>query len=234
MKKLFILLLSSVGCFAQLGNPGFLASLKPATASGAAADATENFEGTGYELTWVEESGDANPDQSTSGLSLESSQCLYIDGNSNAEETYLAFTASDTAYLYMLFRFEDLNTGTRQQWAFKNGTTLLCNIGCSTGPVQWKINDNHSVTDTGSGASVDTTYHVWFEYEKGTGSDAKIRFYFSTDGTKPGSADCEITTSTETLQANRLYLGTWGSLGGNMYFDKVRFSRTTAFGSNPT
>jgi hypothetical protein len=208
-------------------------NVAPAGGGGGGADVTENFEGAGYESAMIDDTGTPAEDTATTGLSLEASQCLYIDGNNGQEEAYVPFTASDNCYLYFMFRFEDMNSATRRQWALKNGTTTVAEMANAPGPSQWAIYDGGSGTDAGSFPSVDTTYHVWFEYEKGTGANGKIRFYVSTTTTKPGSPDCEITNSAETGQVNRFYPGTWGAGGGNIYFDKLRISRTAAFGSNP-
>lgn len=216
-----------------LKNPAFVASLKtPAAAGGGGADASENFEPSTYQLSWVEESGNANPDQATTGLSLEGSECLFVNAESETDETYLAFTASDTAYAYFLMRVENEWTAERRQFAFKNNTTTICEMSGPAAPMQWRVCDD-TVCDTGGFVSADTTYHVWLEYEKGTGANAQIRLYVSTDGTKPGSADAEITNSGMTVQANRFYVGTWGTPAGDIYYDKFRLSRTAAFGSNP-
>jgi hypothetical protein len=239
MRWIPVLLISVGLCFAQVPKgkrPDYQANLTKVAAAGGGggADVTENFEGTGYETAWTEETGNPNEDQATTGLGLEASQCVYLQGEAQQQQTYSAFTASDKLYSYFLFRFENVPSGAnRRQIAIKNGTTTLCEIAVDIGPLTWKVFDS-ALGDAGSFISVDTTYHVWFEYEKGTGANGIVRLYFSTDGTKPGTADCEITNSAETSQANRFYIGGWSASSGDYYVDKVRLSRTTAFGSNPS
>jgi hypothetical protein len=131
-----------------------------------------------------------------------------------------------------MMRYEDLPTSSRQQFAIQNGTDAVLTMSSSTGPTTWNLTDS-ALQDAGGIASVDTTYHCWVEYTKGTGANGLLRFYVSTTATKPGSPDCEISNSAETAQANRLYFGTWGAGGGNIYFDKLRISFTAAIGSDP-
>lgn len=199
---------------------------------GGGFDASENFEPSIYQLSWVEASGNANPDQSTTGLGLEGSECLFINAETETDETYYEFAASDTAYIYMLMRVEDAWTGSRRQFAFKNGTTTICELAGVPDPMQWQVCDS-ATCDSGGFLSADTVYHVWFEYEKGTGANGVVRLYVSTTATKPGSPDAELTASAETAQVDRFYFGTWGTPAGNIYYDKWRFSRTAAIGSNP-
>lgn len=218
-------------------NPALLgsASETPAAGGGGGADVTENFEAPGYQTAFVNVSGSPLSSNSTAGLSLEANFCLYIDGNNNQEEAYVEFPASDTVYLFMMIRFEDLPSGSRRQWSLKNNTSTISDMAAGSGPTQWWIYDGvGSQNDLGSGASADTVYYIWHEYEKGTGANAQHRVYVSTTTTKPGTPDVEVTNGGSTSQVNRFYPGTWGAGGGNIYFDKLRISRTTAFGDNPS
>jgi hypothetical protein len=205
---------------------------------GGGSDVSENFEGTGTPSGWTVTIATPGFDQATTGLSLEASQCLYMTVNAAAEETYVAFTASDNAYAYFLMRMEDVPGGAdRTQFKFTDGSANdLAIQAASVGPVQMKLYDGGAGSDPGAATmSADTTYHVWFEYEKGTGANGKVRVYFASSGTKPASPDAEITTSAMTGQAARLYFGNdWSGSGGNIYYDKVRVSRTAAFGDNPS
>jgi hypothetical protein len=201
-----------------------------ASAGGGGGQTTENFEGAGLPAGWTSASGTPDYDQATTGLGLEASQCLRIDGNDNQEEAYIAFTASDKVYAYFMFRFEDVPTASRQQFAIQNGTDAVLTMSCTTGPTTWNLTDS-ALQDAGSIPSVDTTYHQWVEYEKGTGANGVLRFYFSTTSTKPGAPDCEITNSAENTQANRLYFGTWGAGGGKLYVDKLILDFVNPIGS---
>jgi len=204
---------------------------------GGGADVTENFEGTGYENSWTEATGAPDEDQDTTGLSLEASQCLYLPNAAGAVQAYTAFTSSSTAYAFCMVRFEDLpSSGDKTVLAFGNGTDH-CDLTFSVGPVQARLySGGEDVNDAGSSSmSADTTYYFWLEYEAGSGANGVFRFYTSTTTTKPGTADAEITTSNDTFSVDRLLVGNnWSGSAGNIYIDKVRVSRTTAFGSNPS
>ena len=93
---------------------------KNAAAGGGGYDIEENFEGTGYENTWTTDAGSPAPDTSTAGLSLEGSDCLYLNGETAAVGAYTAFTATDNVYVYGMVRFEDVPTSFRRcdPWGF--------------------------------------------------------------------------------------------------------------------
>ena len=203
---------------------------------GGGADVTENFEGAGYENAWTESVGSPNEDFSTTGLSLEGSQCLYLANAAGAIEAYTSFTASSKAYAFCMVRFEDLPTlADKTVLAFGNGTDHV-DLTFSITPCQSKLySGGEDVSAVGSGSFVaDTTYYFWFEYEAGTGANGVLRFYYSLTATKPGSPDAEITTSNDTFNVDRFLVGNnWSGSAGNVYVDKVRISRITAFGSDP-
>ena len=205
---------------------------------GGGADLTENFEGAGYENSWTESFGTPVEDQDTTGLSLEASECLWLASSSVATETYVNFTASDNAYVYCMFRIEDLpSAADRSVFKFSTAGSDDVAITLNTAPTAFKAwSAGEDQNDLGgSSLSADTTYHVWFEYQKGTGANATIRLFFATTGTKPGTAECEITTADDTHQVSRLHIGVdWAGSGANFYVDKLRLSRTTAFGSDPS
>lgn len=210
-----------------------------ASGGGGSADVTENFETptTGYENSWTTVTGTPNPVQSTSGLSLEGSQCLSVPSESAACQLYTAFSASDKAYAFFELRFSTLpGGGDTTQFGFGNGTDIM--IAASQGGVgEFKLySAGEDAFASGSAANATgTTYYIWLEYEKGTGANGVFRLYRSTDTTKPGSPDAAITTSNDTIQVSRFYLGNdWSGNAGNFYIDKLRISRTTAFGSNPS
>src|SRR5688572_17090673 len=71
---------------------------------GGGFDVEENFEGAGTPAGFTSASGTPDYDQATTGLSLEASQCLRIDGNANQEEAYVAFTATDSVFAYFMMR----------------------------------------------------------------------------------------------------------------------------------
>lgn len=210
------------------------------TAAGGGNLVTENFEGTGAPSGWATSAGTIQYDHATTALSLEASECLYITAEAGAEQAYVAFTDSDAVYAYFMMRVEDVPTGSGRTF-FKltnNAGTVTCFENApNIGPLQFKLYDTsgtHTAT-SGSTTSADQTYHVWVEYEKGTGANGQIRVYSSTTTTKPGSPDAAVTNADSTSQGGRLYFGIdWAGAGGNIYFDKLRISNSAAFGSDPS
>lgn len=200
---------------------------------GGGPDISEDFEGTGTPAGWTVASGSPNFDQSTAGLSLAGSECLYIAGNSGALGAYVAFTPSDSCFVYFVMRFENNPTSFRRWCSVKSstGTSTLLDGTTGTDFGGWIGIDG---AGDGTAVAVDTTVHVWVEYIKGTGSNAIKRLYISTTGTKPGSPSEQVTNGTETGQAARFYFETWASGGGNAYYDTFRLSRTTPLGDNGT
>ena len=224
-------------------RPAFVGSSRQVVVSGGGggggADVTEHVETppTGYEHSWTVTFGSPNPVQSTSGLSLEGSQCCNVTAEAGAEELYVSFTASDKAYAFFELRFSTLPSGAdRTQFGFSNGTDQA--DAESQGDVsEFKIySGGGDATASGSAANATgTTYFIWFEYEKGTGANGVLRLYRNTTSTKPGSPDAAITTSNDTFQVSRFVLGNnWSGSAGDFYIDKLRISRTAAFGSNPS
>ena len=86
--------------------------------------------------------------------------------------------------------------------------------------------------------SVNTTYHFWVNYLKGTGSNAKITAAFSTDGVRPTSGDnyVESTNGTATTNSARITLYgpyTTSSQCFDALYDKVRID-DALIGDNPS
>ena len=67
--------------------------------------------------------------------------------------------------------------------------------------------------------SMNTTYHVWADWTKGTGTNGTMKVFVSTTGTKPAVADASITTGTGAATQN-LYLGPTNA-GPNLIFHRL-------------
>src|SRR5688572_29234017 len=63
---------------------------------------SETFEGAGTPVGWTVGAGTPNFDQSTAGLSLQGSQCLYLQNEGGVNGAYVDFTASDNVYATFL------------------------------------------------------------------------------------------------------------------------------------
>jgi len=71
------------------------------------------------------------------------------------------------------------------------------------------LGDGSLVADTAYPVILGTTYYIWLEYHKGSGSNAVAKLYISTNSTKPGSANATISTGTGKNSCNRFYMQFW-------------------------
>jgi hypothetical protein len=78
--------------------------------------------------------------------------------------------------------------------------------------------------------STNTTYHIWVDWTKGTGTNGTMKVFVATTGTKPAVADASLTTGTGGATQN-LYLGPTGT-GPNLIFDRLLID-DVSIGSNP-
>lgn len=136
---------------------------------------------------------------------------------------------------YFMFRAENV-TANRGVFALVDGSddhVLRVSID-SSGFILWDALDTH-YAQPAVGISANTTYHVWYSYVKGTGSNAVLTFAFSTNGTRPvsGTQFCTITNGASTTDGVALaYFG--GPSSTNHIFDNS-IGATTAgsIGNSP-
>lgn len=202
----------------------------------------EDFETatTGYDdpaATWTEvepANSVVNPAYATAPLAGSQSLLLDINEYSLTVGVWASFTAQDTVYAYTMFR-TNYDVGQDVILLQDSSGNALCRAYRTSGDVL-KAWSSGSSPDTVATMAINTTYHVWMRYTKGTGSNAVCSVAFSTDGTEPTSGNnfASCTDGTETAQAARVYLGGAGSDNTlEKKLDKVRV-KTTAIGSNPS
>lgn len=246
MKRILIFILLTI-CFcarsanvtnfiAGNGIPGGSAITSTASGGGGGGYTyflTENFEATGYDTAgWSTFGGTPDPDYSTSGLSLEGSQCLHL----NAAASQISINKSDIyGYFQIRILTHTASVGTRQIFIGYNSTaqfgvgidgTRHLYVSHGNGGPQQSTSD--TVSDT-------TTYNVWFEYHKGTGANGTASACFSTTTTKPtsGSSFCSVSTGTATVNLTLAVLYSDGSsVHKDCAIDKFRLSDSN-IGDNP-
>lgn len=147
-----------------------------------------------------------------------------------------AFTAQSTAYAYFLFQTTDVTPsaayflaqlrdsgGTAQASVVVNATSEL-NIRASGAPGATTVTQ----------LAINTLYHIWFSYTKGTGANASATVAFSTDGVRPTSGNqfASLTNGAATADVERMAI--LGAGGDNIpdYFDRVLVS-ASQIGDNP-
>ncbi len=215
----------------------------PPSAPAASYLIKQNFEGTGYDTgdgsnggTWVIATGTPNPDYTT--VVLLGSQSLLTNTFDVAARARTEFTSQDTVHCYFLFRRVGGGNpgGDRTLFSMSAaGSESIQAFVAVTSTGAFKIQSTAAST-TSSTTSIDTTYHVWCGYTKGTGANAQAYVTFSTDGTKPAdgnAAYAKITTGSGSSQVGRIYLGyTSTTAASSFVFDSVLVD-DVEIGSNP-
>jgi len=247
MRILALLLLLVLPATAQLNiskAPFVAGVLKPSGGGGGspAADVfTETFNATGYDLgaapKWYE-SGTVNEDFSTTGLSMEGAQCLEIDGHTaNGETGYFTWgstTVSNSGYFY--FRCTGLPTTLSAIARYKDSFDVLAKLEIFSDGTLYIRNGTGSNPGTTGAMTTNTTYRVWFDYQKGSGANGVATAAFSTTATRPtsGANFVQTTDGTATVNANAFYLYCEKTAGSNQtnYFDNVQIA-TFTIGDNP-
>lgn len=207
----------------------------------------QRFEGTdnnGYDNseTWTTSTGSPNPDYNTTVLDPAGSHSLFLNANGNNVRVRHDFTGADTLYGYLMWRrvAGSVPAGDRTllELTINGGTTRCFALNFTAGGALKIVDLSGGVTGTTvSTMSLDTTYHVWWSYTKGTSMNAYASCAFSTTGTQPTSgnnfADWPSSNGTSTAQGGRVWLGHSGTnANADMIFDKVLID-DAVIGSNP-
>jgi hypothetical protein len=190
----------------------------------------ENCEGPGTPPGWTN-SGTVNWDY-ISNL-LEGNQLLYITGPGVGAGNNTRVDFGDQAEVWVYFKLA--LTGSAPTSAKTIG-----GLGPNGGAITQLFQIDSSLRPSFGGAQttdpflLNTAYHVWLHYRKGTGSNGIVEIGFSTDGTKPTSGNKwkKSTTYIGINNAGRLSLGTTTSTTINIKFDKIRVDNSE-IGSNP-
>ena len=160
---------------------------------------SEGFEGSGYENSgWtVPPISSSAPDPDHTATVLSGSQSLRCNGISFIQRP---FVQADPMYCYLRVRWAswaDYKFVVDWLDAAQDSTaTLLTSFGN-------KLEIKHgSVSVPGTTTiALNTTYHVWLEWTRGSGNDGTMKLFVSTDGTKPAAPEVSITTGNGTSTA---------------------------------
>jgi len=190
----------------------------------------ENCDGTGTPSGW-NDFGTMNWDYTTSPAPLEGTQSLRVNGGGSQAGSYKTFSGLDTAYGYFIFHPVAMSNF---EYLLRVQTTGFGNcLQVRRGSGTWSI-IHGTVESNASTMSDGNTYHVWWDYTKGTGADGVANLYISATTTKPGSPTVTITNGDGTSQAQQIVLGeAGGAPTSNLIYDKIRVDDVT-IGSNPS
>ena len=183
----------------------------------------EGFEGTGFENSGWAKFGAANEDYAVSALT--GAQSLHCEG---AEFIYRNFAFATGFNMYFQARWlawgsynsviywDDAAWGTAAGlYALDNRLEIVHGSSIAIGPTQ---------------IALDTTYHIWVEWTKGTGANGTMKLYVSTTGVKPVTPEASLTTGNGAA-VQRIYFGPTGT-GPNVVFDQLLVD-DVPIGSNP-
>ena len=189
---------------------------------------SEGFEGPGYENSgWVVPPNSTSaPEPDHTGTVLLGTQSLRCNGVSFIQRS---FVREDPIYCYLRVRWASWSDYKFVvDWlddAQGSTATLLTSFGR-------KLEIKHgSVSVPGTTTiNLDTTYHVWLEWTKGSGSDGTMKLFVSTDETKPAAPEVFITTGNGVGTA-LFDIGPFGA-GVDVVYDSILID-DEPIGSNP-
>jgi len=186
----------------------------------------EGWEGVGIPSGWSSTTGTPNYDYSA--VPLSGSESLYLSIAAAAHRCAVDFTNMDEAWFYFLMRY----TNGSAPGGARNVATIALN-GSTTAVANFQIaatlRFNFGAANTTLVTTVDTTYHVWLHYKKGTGANSVIDIGLSTTGIRPtsGSGYAEVLNGAATSQVGRIMLGTIVTTTNfDFIYDNVRVAAT--------
>lgn len=238
MKTFLFFLLTSASIFGQAFSFNDISWMSPKSVSVSAGPTylvQEDFEGSGYQLTWTENgSGTLNEDYTTNVFN--GTHALYINmAGNNGRTTNVFGTALATNYVYFALRMVSIPGATRRLCAIQSSgsTHSILQIDTSGRLIIQSIGGTAQTTV--GALSVGTWYHVWMESRKGTGANGYANVAFSTDGTRPTSGDNydESADGTMTSDIDRCYFGVNASSTVEYIVDKFRVDDVVIGNSPP-
>jgi len=187
------------------------------------------------EQSWTQIAGNGTFNQDYTTTALEGDESLYIEKGTTNEAWYMSITGTDNANYFgvklqlptgntsdQCYAFELANNSTvlmRQRFYWQAGGYWLCmwywnSVGSSS---------YLSVSSTNVQFDDDTTYWFKIKYDNGSGSDADVTIWYSTNGSSWTECDDEtVTDGTDTLQVNRVQLVQRGTNSVGYIADDIR------------
>ena len=161
---------------------------------------TNGLETAEDDAEWTTENGSPDYSKDFGGFPLEGSQCLYMVANDRAS---IAVTAREETWITFMTRSNDNNENTENFVEFYNDSTLLATLICGS-ECDFKVKAEGGSTSAGINAVINIAVHIFkLRFKQGTGVNAEIEFWDSTDGTTWGES-VSATDGTSTAQVNRI------------------------------
>jgi len=186
---------------------------------------------TGYDNgeTWTGAgTGTVSPAQSA--VVIQGTQTLEINLVSQTGSTFTAFTSQSSLFVKFQFQVAATPTSNAVIASIRNGTTLLATLTSRGTRLLTVTASGGTLNQSSDTMPTGTTIWIWFEYVKGTGSNAIARAGWATSDVKPtfvasSNKTCVSSDGTSTSNADRLYLGTTTSIAAlRTYYDVVQAS----------
>lgn len=164
----------------------------------------------------------------TAPAPLQGSYSLQI--NASADAATHSFTAQSDVWAYYLFSTSNA-ANTSMRVYFLDAADAAQAEASANSATYWRANSGGGTNANSTVGDVvtDTKYHIWLHYVKGTGANAILEIYASTDGIK-GTVKANRTSGTSTGDAAKIRLNL--STSTLCIFDRVIVS-STEIGDNP-
>jgi hypothetical protein len=190
----------------------------------------QNAEGTGYDNseTWTETST-TNEDYTT--VHLRGSQSIQSGTGVANGESYYDMTDSGTVYGHFLFETSAIPVGDHDKiFALMNSTvdTFYMYIQLRDAGTLALVCGTSFLGPGATTLSVNTMYHIWFKYIKGTGANAQCSLWIGTTTSRPASAELSTTTGDATVDAATVWLHSYSEAGHWNIYDQILL-KTTEF-----
>jgi hypothetical protein len=185
---------------------------------------SEGFEGTGFENSGWRKNGAANPDYVANVLG--GLQSLNTIGNQRIRRD---FDYGSSFFMYFQVRW---NTWSPDTTVLHWSTTPSSGgeVGIYATGNRLQLYDGVARATGTTAIAANTTYHVWVEWTKGTGTNGTMKLFMSTSGVKPATPEASITNGTGGA-TNEIHVGS-DSTGPNIVYDRLLVD-DVEIGSNP-
>jgi hypothetical protein len=206
-----------------------LAVLQPGPLSAQSYLLNEGFEGAGYENSGWTAFSIIDPDYTANPL--VGSQSLRCSGTSPYIQR--PFVPGTSFYCYFQVRWLSFAPFKFVTDWLDAGSSSITRVVTDGFPNRLSIvHGGASLTGT-TVIAPNTTYHVWVEWTRGTGSDGTMRLFISTTGVKPGSPEATITTGTGIGTITKFDIGPFDAAATtDVIYDRVLLD-DEPIGSNP-
>lgn len=177
----------------------------PSDGGGSSFDWTEDFEGSGTPSGWSVDDGSPDFDYTTNPLEGSESFGYFSGGSPLRVNSGSVFSISD-GYFGMMFRLDVEPSSKINFMYFKDSSSSsIIALGVDTTSNQFYIRDvaSSGEDEISTTYSTGTDYYFKVYYAAGTGSDAVMRLWVSTDGTTWGTP-AELTNGQATETLDRL------------------------------